>query len=84
MPGAAGRCYNVGCGRQTTLNQLLQMLGRLTDQQVSPAHAEGRAGDIRDSVADISRIQQELGFEATVGVEQGLGQLLDYERSQLA
>ena len=84
VPEAAGRCYNVACGRQTTLNQLLQMLGRLTNQEVRPEYAEARAGDIRDSVADISRIQQELGYEATVEVEEGLGQLVAFERSKLA
>jgi len=83
MPGAPGRCYNVGCGRQTTLNQLLQKLGNLTDQKVEPVYAETRAGDIKDSLADISRIKEELGYDPKVGVEEGLGQLLEFERTKL-
>ena len=83
VPGAPGRCYNVGCGHQTTLNDLLQILGRLTDQEVKPTYAETRAGDIKDSLADISRIRQELGYDPKVGVEDGLGQLLEFERAKL-
>ena len=84
VPGAPGRCYNVGCGQQTTLNDLLQMLGRLTDQDVKPIYAETRAGDIKDSLADISRIRQELGYDPRVGVEEGLNQLLEFERAKLS
>ena len=82
VPSAAGRCYNVGCGKRTTLNDLLRILARLDGQQVTPRYAEVRAGDIRDSLADISRAERELGYRPTVGVEEGLGHLLDYERKQ--
>ena len=83
-PGAAGRCYNVGCGQSTTLNELLQVLGRLTDQQVTPTYTDPRAGDIKDSLADIGRIREELGYDPGVGLEEGLGQLLEFERSRRA
>ena len=82
VPGAAGRCYNVGCGQSTTLNQLLQTLAGLAGREVTPEYAESRAGDIRDSLADISRAREELGYDPKVGVKEGLGQLLDYVKSQ--
>lgn len=80
-PRAAGRCYNIGCGRRTTINRLLEILGRLTGHQLHPEHAEPRAGDIRQSVADISRARSELAYDPVIDVEQGLGQLLDHERT---
>ena len=81
---AAGRCYNIGCGQRTTLNDLLRILGRLTGQEVHPEYDEARAGDIRESVADISRARRELGYEPVISVEEGLRQLLDHERAQRA
>jgi UDP-glucose 4-epimerase len=77
VPGAAGRFYNVGRGQQTTLLQLLSLLGQITSRQPTPEHAEPRAGDIRASLADISRAREELGFEPQVEVLEGLKQLLD-------
>ena len=81
VPGAAGRCYNVGCGLKTSLNDLLRILGRLAGRELKADHADPRAGDIRESVADITRIRTELGYEPKVGVEEGLKHLLDYERA---
>jgi nucleoside-diphosphate-sugar epimerase len=84
VASAAGRCYNIGCGQRTTLNDLLRILGRLTGQEVHPEYDEARAGDIRESVADISRARRELGYEPVISVEEGLRQLLDHERAQRA
>jgi len=80
IPEAAGRCYNIGCGQRTSLNELLRLLGRLTHQELRAEHLPPRAGDIRESIADISRAQSELGYHPSVGVEEGLGRLLDHER----
>jgi UDP-glucose 4-epimerase len=84
VASAAGRCYNIGCGQRTTLNDLLRILGRLTGHEVHPEHADARAGDIRESVADISRARRELGYEPAVSVEEGLRKLLDHERAKRA
>jgi UDP-glucose 4-epimerase len=84
VPEAAGRCYNVGCGEKTSLNDLLRTLGKLAGKQLRADYTDARAGDIRESVADISRIEAELGYAPKVGVEEGLRHLLDYERAKRA
>jgi UDP-N-acetylglucosamine 4-epimerase len=62
------RAYNVGAGRRTSLNELHQILAesaaviRAETSVVEPEHVEFRAGDIRHSQADISRISEELGY----------------------
>jgi UDP-glucose 4-epimerase len=76
VPRAAGRCYNVGRGQQTTLLQLLELLGQITGREPRPRHAEPRAGDIRASQADISRACAELGYDPQVEVREGLERLL--------
>ena len=82
VPGAAGRCYNVGYGDKTSLNELLAMCQRIVGSKLTPRYEASRAGDIRESLADISRIRKELGYEPKVGVEEGLGRLVAYIRER--
>ncbi len=82
VPGVGGRVYNVGGGRKTTLNELLGMLGRVVGRTITPIHDPPRAGDIRDSLADISRARAELGYEPKVTVEEGLTELVKYVQSR--
>ncbi len=76
---APGKVFNVGCGQRTSLNTLLVTLGRITGHESNPTYEAPRAGDIRESVADISLIRQTLGYEPTVGLQQGLEALVAYE-----
>jgi UDP-glucose 4-epimerase len=78
---AASRVYNIGGGKRTTLNELASALGKICGRDVKPKHAEPRAGDIRDSLADISRAREELGYEPRVPVEEGLRRLVDSLRA---
>lgn len=71
------RVFNVGCGRQTSLNQLFGELKTLTGSPLMPRYAEPRLGDIRHSLADISAIRQELGYAPAFSIAQGLRLLLD-------
>jgi nucleoside-diphosphate-sugar epimerase len=81
-PGVSGRAYNVGCGVKTSLNELAAILGRIVGKDVRPSHAEPRAGDIRESLADISRARAELGYDPKVPVEEGLARLVAWVRTQ--
>ena len=77
----SGRAYNVACGGKTTLKQLLATIEGIVGTKLGATFAEGRAGDIRESVADISRIRQELGYEPRVGLEEGLRRLIQHVRA---
>ena len=81
---APGKVFNVGRGERTSLNQLVEILSRLAGYQASPTHGEPRAGDIRESLADIARIRQTLGYAPEVEVEQGLAALVEYARKNQA
>jgi len=74
------RVFNVGAGRQTSLNQLLSQLQQRTDTSVVPKFAEARRGDIRHSLADISLIERELGYSPSRTLAEGLSLLLDSVR----
>jgi UDP-glucose 4-epimerase len=75
-PEAAGRVYNVGRGAKTSLNELVAALARVVGRQVTPKHAAPRAGDIRESLADVTRARTELGYDPKVDVEEGLRRLV--------
>ena len=78
----SGRAYNVGCGRETSLLELLGTIANILNLSLPPKFAPERAGDIRHSVADIRRAQAELGYEAKVGLREGLELLLAHQQNQ--
>jgi UDP-glucose 4-epimerase len=75
---APGRVYNVACGQAVTLNQLFAELGGLVDVDVCPVYAAPRAGDVRHSLADLTRSRQELGYEPMVGLRDGLRRSVEH------
>lgn len=76
--GVAGGTFNIARGERTTLLQLLQTLGELLDKKIEPIHEPPRAGDVRDSLADIIQARTVLGFEPLVDMRQGLSRSIDY------
>jgi UDP-glucose 4-epimerase len=78
--GVSGRVYNVACGKRTTLVELASLIERAAGRSVERTFAEPRAGDIKESVADVRRAQAELGYTPVVDVEDGLKRLVQYVR----
>ncbi|HBE67450.1 MAG TPA: LPS biosynthesis protein WbpP [Planctomycetaceae bacterium] len=79
-PAAAGKVFNMAEGRQTSLLQLLETLSRLLGKSVEPNFEAARAGDVRESLADISLARNLLGYEPATDLETGLQQTIDYYR----
>lgn len=81
-----GEVFNIGTGVRVSLLEVLQTMAGIFGVKAEPVFAPGRAGDVRDSLADISRARDVLGYEPRVGLEEGLrrlvGSLLDGERSR--
>ena len=69
---ASGKVFNVACGRSISINDLVEMIKRITDSSSKIVHTSERAGDIRHSLADVSLIRQSLGFEADSDLEGGV------------
>ena len=76
--GVSGRAYNVACGKRTTLLELASLIEQAAGTTVERTFLDPRAGDIKESVADITRARTELGYEPAVAVAAGLKQLVDY------
>lgn len=69
---ASGLVLNAGTGRRITLNEVLQVLSNITGQALRARYEAPRAGDIRDSQANISLARQVLDYEARVSFDEGL------------
>ncbi len=83
-PAAVGQAYNVAVQERTTLNQLFALVrSELAPHfprvaQLQPLHRELRQGDIRHSLADISKAKKLLGYAPTDGVVEGLKKAMDW------
>ena len=69
---ALNQVYNVACGESTTLNELFETLKNIVGSGVVPIYADNRIGNIAHSLADISKIQDLLGYQPTVKMAAGL------------
>jgi UDP-N-acetylglucosamine/UDP-N-acetyl-alpha-D-glucosaminouronate 4-epimerase len=78
--GASGKIYNVAVGERVSLNQIIEQLVELTGRDLEPVHAPERPGDVRDSLADVSKAERELGYVPKVRFEEGLRRTLDFHR----
>jgi nucleoside-diphosphate-sugar epimerase len=79
-PDASGEVINVATGGRISLNDLFGTLKGLTGANVEPIYAETRAGDVRDSQADITKAHRLLGYKPIVAFEQGLEQTVAWFR----
>ena len=69
---ANGRMFNVAAGSPGSVNDVADTIGRILGKPVEKEFQPPRPGDIRDSWADITAARETLGFEPTVGLEEGL------------
>jgi UDP-N-acetylglucosamine 4-epimerase len=76
---AWNQVYNIACGEQHTVNQLFDTLKSFTpNKNLMPVHRESRLGDVRDSLADISKAKKLLNYQPTITLAQGLKLALDW------
>ncbi len=79
--GASNQVFNGGTGARITLNQVVQLLQKITGKKIQAKYDPPRTGDIRDSQADISLAQKVLGYKPLVGFEEGLRRTWDWYKA---
>jgi nucleoside-diphosphate-sugar epimerase len=77
-PDAAGQVINVATGGRISLNDLLQVMNRLSGTRIQPVYGPPRPGDVHDSQADISTAAALLCYAPTVALTDGLKLTLDW------
>jgi UDP-glucose 4-epimerase len=83
-PGASGEVINVATGGRISLNTLFKTMRDVIGGRVEPIYLESRAGDVRDSQADIAKAKKLLAYEPIVSFDDGLKKTIDWYRSTRA
>jgi UDP-glucose 4-epimerase len=78
-----GDVINIACGEAVTVNAVIEMVNELVGRHVEPKYAEPRPGDIKHSLADISKAKELIGYEPRVSFKQGLSRAIEWYRDNL-
>lgn len=81
VPNAPGQVLNVGIGSCVTINRLWELIAQMAGLDMKPEHGPPRAGDIMESLSDISLAKSVLGFEPEYSFEQGLEQTMEWYKN---
>lgn len=81
-PKAAGEVINVATGGRISLNELLRTLNKIVGSNIGATYGAARAGDVRDSQADITKARALLGYAPSVELEEGLRETLAWCRTE--
>src|SRR5215471_4669215 len=76
----AGQVFNTATGRRVTLNETFHVLKGLTGYKGEPKYGPERAGDVKHSLADISKAEAGLGYKTLVDFEEGLRRTVEWYR----
>ncbi|MBC7947585.1 MAG: SDR family oxidoreductase [Chitinophagaceae bacterium] len=79
---AVNQVYNIACGHQTSLLELFNDLKKEAGSSLEPIHGPERTGDVKHSLADISKAGKLLGYNPLVSVEDGLKKTFRWYREQ--
>ncbi len=73
-----GEVINVACGKRYSLNEMVRMLNQILDTDIEPVYSESRPGDVKHSLADISKAGKLLGYEVMTSFREGLERTVDW------
>ena len=79
----AGEVFNIACNERTSLNRLYSRLQELLGSDIEPVYGPPRAGDVRDSLADIGKAWRLLGYTGEIKFDEGLRRSIEWYRENL-
>ena len=80
--GIAGEVFNVSCGERYTILDFVNTLKKILDVNVEPVFDVDRKGDVKHSLADISKARSILGYEPEVRFEEGLEKTIEWYKER--
>jgi nucleoside-diphosphate-sugar epimerase len=76
--GVAGEVFNIACGIKFTLLELVVEINRVLRKKIEPLFEQDRTGDVKHSLADISKAQKMLHFKAKTGFAEGIRRTVEF------
>ncbi len=80
---AVGQVINIACGANISINALFKLIASLIGSEIEPVYAPPRPGDVRHSLADISKAKRLLGLKEVVPLEEGLKRTISWYKEQM-
>lgn len=78
-----GQVVNIACGEKVTVNAIIRLINEIVGKDVAPTYAPARPGDVKHSLADITRARQTIGYEPVMDFREGLTRAIDWYRRNL-
>jgi UDP-N-acetylglucosamine/UDP-N-acetyl-alpha-D-glucosaminouronate 4-epimerase len=80
-PNVSGKVFNVGVSGRVSLNEVVDLLSKISGHRMDAKHDPPREGDIRDSQADITQARNLLGYDPRVDFEEGLRRTFEWYKT---
>lgn len=78
---SCGEVINIACGQEVSLNQLVEKINHILGKDIKPIYKEERVGDVKHSLADISKAKRLLGYEPLVDFDSGLKDTIEFYKN---
>jgi UDP-N-acetylglucosamine 4-epimerase len=79
---AYGQAYNIGCGNRISINDLIKAIKTNVNSTIDPIYDSPRAGDVKDSLADITKSQSLLNYTPKIDLDNGLNRTIQWYQTQ--
>jgi len=83
-PDASGHMFNMACGERISLNKLYEMLQEIIGVKIPVEYTDDRPGDVKHSLADISKAEKLLGYKVDVPVFDGLKRTVNWFKQEFS
>ncbi len=80
--GVSGQTFNIACGERISLNRLLDEIRGIVGSELEASYLEPRQGDVKHSLADITRAREQIGYEPMVDFNEGLLRTIEFLRER--
>jgi len=80
--GVSGEVFNVGCGERISVTDLWQAIQAALGIEIEAQYGPARAGDVRDSLADLAKISDRLGYRVQISLHEGIRLTADWLKSE--
>ncbi|MDP3024010.1 MAG: SDR family oxidoreductase [candidate division Zixibacteria bacterium] len=79
---SGGEVINIACGQSFSLNQLVSLLNQIIGTNIKPEYGQAKPGDVKHSLADISKAKKLLGYKPRISFAEGMKKTVEWFRNQ--
>ncbi|MBW8001985.1 MAG: SDR family oxidoreductase [Planctomycetes bacterium] len=82
-PKTNGETINIACGQAVTINEIIELINQLTGKKIKPNYADTRPGDVKHSLADITKAEKLIGYKPILDFKNGLIKAIEWYKNNL-